>query len=221
MAAVTTRMIPAAAAAAAAHPRGRALARLRAARADRGAARHVHRLSVRARHPAVGDRFARGRSRRVRRPRQLPQDLERLDLPHRRLQHVSLYGRDDGLQAGARAVARDAAEPPFPGQGAHPRVHPAAVHHSDRAVDLRLEVDVRSDLQRAQLAALSPRPDHRPHQLAGRPRPRDDLDHRGQHLARRAVLRDQPAGRTADHQPRAATRPPRSTAPSRGSASGT
>ena len=56
---------PAAATAAAA--RGRALARLRAARADHGAARHVHRLPVRARHHAVGDQLARGRARRLRR----------------------------------------------------------------------------------------------------------------------------------------------------------
>jgi hypothetical protein len=78
-----------------------------------------------------------------------------------------------------------------------------AVHHSDGAVDLRMEVDVRPDLQRAQLADVSPRPDHEPDQLDGRSRSRDDLDLRRQHLARRAVLRDQPARRIADHQPRA------------------
>ena len=59
----------------------------------------------------------------------------------------------------------------------------------DRAVDLRLEVDVRSDLQRPQLDALPARPHHHAHQLAGRSRPRHDLDHHRQHLARRAVLR--------------------------------
>ena len=48
-----------------------------------------------------------------------------------------------------------AAQPQLQGQGLHPRLHPAALHHPDGAVDLRLEVDVRSDLQRAQLAALS------------------------------------------------------------------
>ena len=48
-----------------------------------------------------------------------------------------------------------AAQPPFQGQGVHPRLHPAALHHPDRAVDLRLEVDVRSDLQRHQLDACS------------------------------------------------------------------
>ena len=53
------------------------------------------------------------------------------------------------------------------------------------------------------------------HQLAGRSRSRDDLDHHREHLARRAVLRHQPARRAADHQPGAATRRPRSTAPSR------
>src|SRR4029450_5104204 len=45
---------------------------------------------------------------------------------------------------------------------------------------------------------------HQPaHQLAGRSRPRHDLDHHRQHLARRAVLRHLAAGRPADHQPRA------------------
>ena len=32
----------------------------------------------------------------------------------------------------------------FKGKALHPRLHPAALHHPDRAVDLRLEVDVRS-----------------------------------------------------------------------------
>ena len=186
-----------------------------------GAARPVHRLSVRARHPAVGDQLARRRARRVRRPRQLLQDLQRRNLPHLRLQHLRLYGRHHRLQAGARAVAGHAAQPQFPRQGLHPRLHPAALHHPDRALDLRLEVDVRPDIQRPQLAALPSRPDHRPDQLAGRSGPRDDLDHRRQHLARGAVLRHQPARRPADHQPRTATRPPPSTAPSRGSGSGT
>ena len=54
-------------------------------------------------------------------------------------------------------VARHAAQPQFQGQGLHPRLHPAALHHPDRAVDLRLEVDVRSDLQRPQLAPVPPR----------------------------------------------------------------
>ena len=44
---------------------------------------------------------------------------------------------------------------------------------------------------------------HRPHQLAGRSRSRHGLHHGHQHLARRAVLRHQPARRPADHQPRA------------------
>ena len=38
-----------------------------------------------------------------------------------------------------------------------PRLHPAALHHPDRALHLRLEVDVRSDLQRPQLDALPAR----------------------------------------------------------------
>ena len=58
------------------------------------------------------------------------------------------------FKLGARALARDAAEPALQVQGVHPRLHPAAVHHPDGAVDLRLEVDVRPDLQRAELDAL-------------------------------------------------------------------
>ena len=46
--------------------------------------------------------------------------------------------------------------------------------------------------------------DHRAHQLARRSRSGDDLDHDRQCLARRAVLRDQPARRAADDQPRTA-----------------
>src|SRR6478752_934660 len=71
-----------------------------------------------------------------------------------------------------------------------------------RAFVVRLEVDVRPDIQRSQLAALSFRPDHRPDQLARRSGPRHDLDHHRQHLARGAVLRHQPARRPADHQSR-------------------
>ena len=52
-------------------------------------------------------------------------------------------------------VARLAAQSQFQGQGVHARVHPAALHHPDGAVDLRLEVDVRSDFQRHQLDACS------------------------------------------------------------------
>ncbi len=49
------------------------------------------------------------------------------------------------------------------------------------------------------------RRDHQdPHQLAGRPAPGDGLGDHRQCLARRAVLRDQPARRSADDQPRTA-----------------
>ena len=50
-----------------------------------------------------------------------------------------------------------AAQPQFQGQGLHPRLHPAPLHHSHRAVDLRLEVDVRPDLQRHQLVPVPAR----------------------------------------------------------------
>ena len=132
-----------------------------------------------------------GDPRRVRRPQELRQDLERQHLPDRGLEHLLVHGRHHGVQAGARPVAGDAAQPPFQGQGAGPRLHPAALHHPDGAVDLRLEVDVRPDLQRHQLDAVPARLHHPAHQLAGRSRPRHDLDHRRQHLARRAVLRHQ------------------------------
>ena len=55
-----------------------------------------------------------------------------------------------------------AAQPAFPRQGVHARLYPFAVHHPDRAVDLRLEVDVRPDLQRAQLDAVPSRRSSRP-----------------------------------------------------------
>ena len=193
---------PAAAAAAAA--RGRALAGVRAAGADPGPARPVHRLPVRARHPAVGDELARRRTRRVRRPRQLLQDLERLDLPHR--------------PSGTRSSTRPSPPSSSWRSGCGSRCCSTAISRGKaftRAFILLPFIipTVLStfawkwmfdpDLQRAQLAALHARPDHRPHQLAGRSRPGDALDHHRQHLARRAVLRHQPAGRAADHQPRA------------------
>jgi hypothetical protein len=73
------------------------------------------------------------------------------------VEHVLVHGRDDGVQAGAGPVAGAPAQPALQGQGDHPRLHPAAVHHPDGAVDLRLEVDVRPDLQRHQLDAVPAR----------------------------------------------------------------
>ena len=92
-----------------------------------------------------------------RRPREFREAVERQHLPRRGLQHLSLHLRHDGLQAGARPLAGAAAEPAFPGQGVRARLHPAAVHHPDGAVDLRLEVDVRPDLQRPELDAVPAR----------------------------------------------------------------
>ena len=74
------------------------------------------------------------------------------------------------FKLGARALARLAAQSQFPRQGFHPRFHSSALHHSDGALDLRLEVDVRSDLQRHQLDAVPARPHPRADQLAGRSR---------------------------------------------------
>ena len=106
----------------------------------------------------------------------------------------------------------------FKGQDLYPRVYFAAVHHSDRAVDPRLEVDVRPDLQRHQLDAVPDRGDPQPDQLAGRPGPGADLGDHRQYLARRAVLRDQPARRACRRSAPNCTRPRRSTAPGHGSA---
>ena len=184
--------------------RGRALAGVRAAGADHGAARHVHRLPVRARHPAVGDQLAR---------RVCPANSSGLDNFYKiwndpifrtAVWNTFLYTVVTTVFKLALGLwLAHAAQSQLQGQGLHPRLHPAALHHPDRAVDVRLEVDVRPDIQRPQLAAVPARPHHRPHQLAGRPRSRDDLHHRRQHLARRAVLRHQAARRPADHQPRA------------------
>ena len=128
---------------------------------------------------------------------------ERQHLPRRGVEHRRLYGGRHRLQIGARPVARLAAEPQLPRQGFDARLHLAALHHSDGAVDLRLEVDVRSDFQRHQLDALPPRHHHAAHQLAGRSHSRAHLGHHRQCLARRALLRDQPARGIADHQSRA------------------
>ena len=95
-------------------------------------------------------------------------------------------------------------EPAFPGQGVRARLHPAAVYHPDGSFDLRLEVDVRSHLQRPELDAVPSRADTRSHQLARRPRSGDDLGDNRQYLARRAVLRDHAARRVADDQSRIA-----------------
>ena len=132
------------------------------------------------------------------------QCLERRHLSRRGVEHLRLHGRRDHLQTGARPVAGGAAEPPFQGQGLHPGLHPVAVHHSDGAVDPRLEMDVRSDLQRDQLGAVPARADRSPHQLAGRSRSGTDFGDHRQCLARRSVLRDQPSRRVADDQPRIA-----------------
>jgi len=50
-----------------------------------------------------------------------------------------------------------AAQPQLPRQASRARLDAAAVHHPDRALDVRLAVDVRSDVQRAELAPLSGR----------------------------------------------------------------
>ena len=137
--------------------------------ADNRLARPLYRLSVRQGRGAVGDRHQGRRAGPVRRAAEFREDLERQHLPRRGVEHLPLHLRHDGLQARARPVAGAAAQPPFQGQGLHPRLHPVAVHHPDGAVDPGLEVDVRPDLQRDQLDAVPARHDPRPDQLARRP----------------------------------------------------
>ena len=170
---------------------------------------------------ALGDRRQGRRARQLRRPAEFRGAVATTASSASRSGIPSSIRRHDRLQARARPVARAAAQPQFQGQGVHPRLHPAALHHPDGALDLRLEVDVRSDLQRHQLDAVPARPHPRPHQLAGRSRPGADLGDHRQRLARRAVLRDQPARRAADHQSRAAGGRGDRRRAGRGSASGT
>jgi hypothetical protein len=49
-------------------------------------------------------------------------------------------------------VARPAAQPRLLGQGLRARLHIAAIHHSDRALDLRVEVDALARLASDRLA---------------------------------------------------------------------
>ncbi len=145
------------AAARADHPaaRRRALAGAAAAAADGGAARPLYRLPVRQGHHAVGDRHPGRRARPFRRLAEFRQCLARRHLSRRGVEHLRLHGGRHRVQARARIVAGAAAQPSLQGQGVYPGVYPAAVHHPDGAVDPRLEVDVRPDLQRDQLGVVS------------------------------------------------------------------
>ena len=189
------------------HPaaRRRALARVRAAAADRRPARPVYRLSVRQGRAAGGDRHQGRRARPLRRPRTISSSSGTTDIFRVAVWNTFLYTFVTtvfklalGLWL-ALLLNRH-----FRGKAFIRAFILLAVHHSDGAVDLRLEVDVRSDLQRDQLDAVPSRHHPQPHQLARRSRPGDDLGDHRQCLARRAVLRDQPARRAADDQPRTA-----------------
>ena len=202
-------------------PRERAAARVRPAHPDGGPARAVHRLSVRDGRVAVADQYERRQSRRLRRPAELPQGVERLDLPDRLLEHVLLHVLGDHLQADARDVARPLAQPALPRQADRARLHAPALHRADRAQHLRVAVDVRSHLQRAQLAALPCRLHHDQAPVPLRRHLWHVVRHRGQHVARHAVLRHHAARGAPDHQHGPAGGRRRSTAPTAGSASGT
>jgi len=109
--------------------RGRALARIRAAGADHGAARlFIAYPFVRASCLSVTDS-------RVGVPGQFVGLANFYKIWNDSIFRTSVYntflytGVDHGLQAVARAVARHAAQPQFPRQGLHPRLHPAALHH--------------------------------------------------------------------------------------------
>ena len=163
----------------------------------------VHRLSLCQGRRAVGHRHQGRRARPFCRHRQFHQDLAR------RIFRVAVW--NTCLYTFVTTVFKLALglwlalllNRHFKRQGVHARLHPAAVHHPDGAVDLCLEVDVRSDLQRPQLDAV-------PRSASSTTR----INWLGdpvlamisvicQCLARRAVLRDQPPGRPADDQPRA------------------
>ena len=109
----------------------------------------------------------------------------------------------------------------MPLQDLLPRGRAAALHRADGAVGDRLLVDLRLAVLDHQLGADEDGPDRPLHRLPRRPVERALLDHRRQHLARRAVRRDHAAGRAADHLAVATTRPRPSTAPRRGSSSAT
>ena len=162
------------------------------------------------------------RAGRVRRPRQFRSASGTTPIFHSAVYNTFLYTVvDDGLQAGARAVARAAAQPALQGQGARARLHPAAVHHPDGAVDLRLEMDVRPDLQRPQLGAVPARPDQRA-RSTGSATPTWRCA-RSSSSTSGAACRSSPSACSPGCRPSApsCTRRRRSTARGRGSASGT
>ena len=205
--------------------RGRALARLRAARADGGAARPLHRLSVRRGRLAVADQHrgsaspasSSGSTNFVKASGTTASSGPRSATPSSTRASTTVF------KLGARPVAGAAAQPPLPRQGASCAPSSCCPSSSRRCS------------RPSPGSGCSTRPsacinwtlfqlghDHRRcDQLARRSRPRDDLDHGRQHLARRAVLRHHAAGRPADHQPRPARGRRASTAPTPGSASGT
>jgi ABC-type sugar transport system permease subunit len=103
---------------------------------------------------ALAHQHQRGQPGQVRRRRQLQEGLERLDLPDRVLEHVLLHVLGDGVQAGARACGSrccSTATSASSGWSAPPCCCRSSSH---RALDLRLALDVRPHLQRAELAPL-------------------------------------------------------------------
>ena len=125
-------------------------------RAPRAHARHpdaLHRLPVRSRHLAGGQRQGGRTAGQLRRAPELLGEPERLDLPARVPEHVRLHLHRDDPQAGSGNGGGAAPEPPLSIQADRPRVHAPAVDRAHGAEHARLAVDVRRDVQRVQLDA--------------------------------------------------------------------
>ena len=140
--------------------RGRALARIRVVGADRGAARYVHRLPFRqGAGSCCRDQLAVGNPGVFVGLANFYKIFNDAIFRHATSTIPSSTRRHYRVQARPRDVAGHAAQPDFRAK-ALARASSSALHHPDRPVDSGLEVDVRPDLQRAELAPLPSRLDH-------------------------------------------------------------
>src|SRR5947208_2398888 len=181
-----------------AHPGGRA---------PRAHPRHpdaLHRLPVRPRYLAGGQRQSRRAAGQLRRAAELLGEPERHDLPPRVSEHVRLHLHRHGLQAGAGNGRGAPPEPALPVQADRPRGDAASLDRSDRPEHARLAVDVPRDVQRVQLDAPERRAHLAANPLAGRWHHGDGLPDSGQCVEGHAFLRHHSPGRAADRQPRSA-----------------
>src|SRR5215831_18170687 len=122
------------------------------------------------------------------------------DLPER----LRVHGHRRALQGGAGHRAGPPPQPAALVQATDPRGGPPALGHPHRAQHPRLVVDVQLALQRGELDGHRAR-DHGPagSQLARAEALRDGRRHRGQHLARPALLRHHHPRRPRGHPARA------------------